>query len=175
VLQRLGSELQAGTILSHATDPVADNNGFTLQVLPPPSLKISNTVPPTLAGTAAVGSTLIATSGSWSPSWPYTYIYGWSRCSPDLVSCFSTDGPQAYTITSADVGCRIALIVAVSSGLPANQGYKGAASLHSDVVPGRDVQSAGRALFHPRPATRRVGGPVRLPPTRGLQARRRRR
>jgi hypothetical protein len=147
VLERLGSRLQAFSILTHASDPEPGNNAATLQVLPPAALKISNTEPPTLNGVAAVGETLTATSGSWSPAWPYTTIYNWSRCTPDLVACVGTDGPSAYTVTSNDVGCRISLIVEVSSGLDGNRGFKGATPLHTDPVPGGTCNPGAGPLF----------------------------
>jgi hypothetical protein len=69
--------------------------------LPPPP---TDSAPPTLSGTAQVGSSLTAAAGSWS-SFP-TFTYQWQRCtSSQATNCVNIGGATAssYTLTSADV------------------------------------------------------------------------
>jgi hypothetical protein len=109
----------------------ADVNGQLIQVFPP--TQISNTAPPTLSGTATVGSTLTAGNGQWNPAaWPYSCSYHWNRCGVSPAPCQTLDGGPTYTITSADAGCTLQVIVTASSGA----GSANAASSPTSPVPG---------------------------------------
>lgn len=85
---------------SAATDPVNSANGP------------SNTVRPTITGSATVGSSLRVTNGSWSPT-PTSYGRQWQRCDADGSSCENIDGAtgQAYGVRSADAGHRLRALV----------------------------------------------------------------
>jgi len=76
-----------------------------------------NQTPPTIAGSAVLGQTLTATSGSWSNS-PTTYTYQWQRCNADgTTGCGSISGAtgSAYTVVNADVGKTLRVIVNASN------------------------------------------------------------
>src|SRR4051794_21239691 len=61
---------------------------------------------PTISGTPAVGSTLTATSGSWSSSSTIHYTYQWRRCSSAGTGCSNIGGADSSTdqVRGADVG-----------------------------------------------------------------------
>jgi hypothetical protein len=77
---------------------------------PPPR----STAPPAISGDAAVGETLAATDGGWTPGGS-TYAYRWLRCKIGCVPIPSATGPS-YTPTAADRGSR--LVVSVTATTP---------------------------------------------------------
>jgi hypothetical protein len=90
----------------------------------------SNTVQPSVSGTAAVGETLTVSNGSWSAT--ATYARQWQRCDSSGANCLNIDGAtgQAYGVRTIDVGNRLrALVTAHSTG-----GQTTVASGTSDVV-----------------------------------------
>jgi hypothetical protein len=70
-----------------------------------------NTALPTITGTAAVGSRVTATRGTWTQK-PTSYTYGWSRCDSD-GACAGIVGATAksYVVTTADVGHTLRVTV----------------------------------------------------------------
>jgi hypothetical protein len=66
----------------------------------------SNSSPPTISGTAAVGSTVTANPGTWAGSSPITYQYQWLICGSDGGACHAIPGAtaQTYKFTSSDQG-----------------------------------------------------------------------
>lgn len=81
------------------------------QLVPP-----VNTSPPTISGTAQVGQTLSASSGSWSEN-PSGYAYQWQRCNSSGASCSAVSGAtaQAYTLSPADLNTTIRVTVTASN------------------------------------------------------------
>jgi predicted actin-binding protein len=78
----------------------------------------TNSVRPTVSGSAVVGETLRVTNGSWSPA-PSSYSRQWQRCASDVTACVNISGATGatYGVRSADVGHRLrALVTAHSSG-----------------------------------------------------------
>ena len=64
--------------------------------------------PPSIAGTASEGQTLIESHGVWSNS-PIAYTYQWEDCDLSGQSCSAISGAtgQTYTLTAADAGHTI--------------------------------------------------------------------
>jgi len=78
----------------------------------------SNTAVPTITGTAAVGSTLTASSGTWTGTGTITYKYQWQICGSTGSSCHDISGAtsQTYTPQSADQGnTAVAVVTATDS------------------------------------------------------------
>lgn len=92
-----------------------------------------NTAPPTISGSIAVGSTLTATSGTWSGN-VTKYAYAWERCDKNGNSCATISGAKksTYALTQADVGTTLRVAVTASNGA----GSTTATSVPTKVVPG---------------------------------------
>ena len=82
----------------------------------------SSSSPPTIGGTAQVGQTLTATSGSWSGTTPMTFVYQWRRC-PSGGTCSDIAGgtSQTYTAQTADVANSLRVQVTASNGVGSGQ------------------------------------------------------
>ncbi|HKU58084.1 MAG TPA: hypothetical protein VJP39_00650 [Gaiellaceae bacterium] len=109
------------TASSGATDPVNSENGPT------------NSVRPSVTGSAQIGETLTVSNGSWSTA-PASFTRQWQRCDSDGTSCLNIAGAagQSYTVRTADVGHRLrALVTAHTSA-----GQTTTASSASAVVAG---------------------------------------
>lgn len=92
----------------------------------------SNTTAPAISGSAQEGSTLTASSGSWSGTTPITFTYAWERCDSGGSSCsaISSATSQTYTVASADVGHTLRVSVTATN----STGTGNALSDASDVV-----------------------------------------
>lgn len=68
-----------------------------------------NTAEPIIAGTAKVGSTLTASTGTWTSSSNITYSYQWLRCDANGSGCSNIGGANGshYQVKNADVGHTI--------------------------------------------------------------------
>jgi hypothetical protein len=89
---------------------------------------------PRLYGNAVQGEALIADEGGWNSTDPpsLTYTYGWERCDATGGACTGVPGEtsSSYTMTLADVGHRIRLVVTAHD----STGASVAKSVPSDVV-----------------------------------------
>ena len=94
-----------------------------------------STAAPTVAGTASVGQTLTATTGSWAGA-PTSLLPQWQRCDPAGASCVEVPGATVptYLVTEADVGSALRVNVTARNSV-------GAASAAS--VPTAVVQATG--------------------------------
>lgn len=93
----------------------------------------ASTSPPTIAGTAAVGQTLTASSGSWSGTAPITYAYQWQLCNSSGGSCSSVAGASAATFVVPSSAAGYTIRVAVTASNAA--GSATASSSPTGVVP----------------------------------------
>ena len=79
-----------------------------------------STAPPTVTGTAAVGRTLTATTGTWAGA-PTTFAPQWERCDSSGASCIAI--PRAtnptYVVTDADVGSALRVSVTARNAVGA--------------------------------------------------------
>jgi len=94
-----------------------------------------NTAGPTLSGAAREGSTLTAARGSWTNN-PSTFAFKWQRCGTDGTGCVdnATENDNTYTLTSADVGRTVRVVVTAGNA----DGRDVAPSGPSDVVASRN-------------------------------------
>ena len=70
------------------------------------------TTPPAVTGSTALGSTLTASTGTWTGS-PTGYTYAWSRCDATGASCAAIGGAtaQTYVLAQPDVGTTLRVTV----------------------------------------------------------------
>jgi hypothetical protein len=117
----------------YVTAQVAGNSpiGFTIvgtiSAAPIASTKPANTVPPTVAGTAAVGWTWTVNVGTWTGSPAPTMAIHWLRCDMPINTLYSTVPPGCevipdamgltYVSTSVDAGSYLTAQVAGNSPL----------------------------------------------------------
>ena len=85
----------------------------TAAASPPPP---TNTALPIITGSAQQGSTLGASTGSWSGS-PTGFAYQWKRCDTAGANCASVGGStgQQYTLGVGDVGKRMRVTVTATN------------------------------------------------------------
>ena len=81
----------------------------------------ASTGQPQISGTTVVGSTLTATTGTWT-GFPASYDYRWTRCpasgsAADASNCAAISGAttSAYVLGSADVGKRLRVRVTAAN------------------------------------------------------------
>ncbi len=100
----------------------------------------TNTSPPTISGTAQQGQKLHADPGTWDGTAPITYAYQWQRCDAQGNNCSDISGAtsQDYTLTSADVGNTVRVVVTATN----SAGSSTAASAPSSVVAGLAAPAA---------------------------------
>lgn len=91
----------------------------------------ANDSPPTISGSAVVGQTLTATSGSWSGD-SLSFSFAWLRCDDAGASCAPISGAtgQSYQVVSADVGSTLRAQVTASN----SEGTAQAVSAQTAVV-----------------------------------------
>ena len=97
-----------------------------------------NTVLPVISGTARDGSTLTASTGSWSGTQPLSYAYRWLRCDALGESCVDVDGAtgETYTLSSADVGATMRVAVTASNAAGDSSAVSDATGIVTETAPG---------------------------------------
>ena len=103
----------------------------------------SNTAAPTVSGTAQEGQTLTASTGTWNSSSATTYTYQWQRCNSTGAACANISGAtsQTYTVSSADVGNRVRVLVTAKN----TDGSTSAPSATTGVVTAKSTQGTSTA------------------------------
>ena len=100
--------------------------------------KPANSTPPTTSGSALVGSTLTAATGTWVGDQPITYSYKWLRCDSDGNACKATGKTaKTYKVIQEDVGRRLRVQVVAKNSRGSSDAY----STATDIVP--DTGSGG--------------------------------
>ncbi|MGH6936455.1 MAG: hypothetical protein ACRED2_09800, partial [Methylocella sp.] len=124
-LQIVGTSLQVGPTpsdtpgtvtfnlvesLTGATNTPNQTNGFSVSALVAVPV---NTVVPTIAGTAQVGQTLTATTGTWTNN-PASFAYQWNRAGTPIGGATAS----TYVPVAADVGkaLTVSVVATNSSG-----------------------------------------------------------
>jgi Polysaccharide lyase len=98
-----------------------------------PVLAPVNSSLPTISGTTQVGSTLTASTGTWTSSVSMTYAYQWKRCDTSGNNCGSISGAvgQTYTLASADAGATIRVTVTATNSTGSAAGTSAATAVIS--------------------------------------------
>src|SRR6266511_3913907 len=90
------------------------------------------TAPPLIGGSAQVGSTLVATTGSWRGDTPIRFALQWRRCTKAGDGCgnIKRSEEETYTLRNADAGHRLRVVVTATNAA----GSSSAPSAATDVV-----------------------------------------
>ena len=136
------STLLAATLASLATVlALPAGGGAVVQERP------SNTVEPRISGTASVGSTLNATSGSWTSS-PTSFAYQWVRCprsggQANGADCAAIGGAttSSYVVAAGDVDRRLRVRVTASNADGSTTVASNATAVISNPDAGRPVSA----------------------------------
>jgi hypothetical protein len=77
----------------------------------------TNTLLPTISGTAASGFTLSASTGSWTGVEPMTYAYQWQRCDGSASACvpITQATSSSYVASAADLGATLSVVVTATN------------------------------------------------------------
>lgn len=93
--------------------------GARTPIATPPNAP-SVTISPTISGTAQAGNTLKATTGTWSGSPKFSYV--WQECTASCRIAQHGTG-STYALTSADVGSKIRVAVEGSNEIGGTTAY----------------------------------------------------
>ncbi len=100
----------------------ATNAGGTTAAQSAPTGTVSaappvNTVLPVISGTLEDGSTLSASTGSWTGTAPISYAYQWQRCDSGGTGCADVGGATSSTflLGQADIGHAMRVVVTASN------------------------------------------------------------
>ena len=136
----MASILLAAALASLATVLALPSGGSAVTQARP-----DNTVEPRISGSATVGSTLTATSGSWTNS-PTSFSYQWVRCPrsgglPTGADCAAIGGAttSSYVVSTADVNRRLRVRVTASNADGSSTAASNATALISNPESGRPV------------------------------------
>ena len=117
------STSQVGSLLRAtvtATNSLGNNSAFsnlTTVVIAKATAPINTSLPDRSPGTASVGQTLQATTGTWTGVATNGFGYQWSRCNADGTTCASISGAtgQSYGVGQADLGLSLRVTVTATN------------------------------------------------------------
>ena len=100
----------------------------------------TSTAPPSITGSATVGSTLTATTGSWTGD-PTSFAYQWLRCDAAGENCgaLQSDTSKTYKVASDDAGATLRVRVTAKNA-------DGTASATSTQTPVVSTGTGGSAI-----------------------------
>jgi fibronectin-binding autotransporter adhesin len=86
---------------------------------------------PAISGSAAEGSTLTVSSGSWSGDAPITFGFQWLLCDSSGTNCANIAGAtgQTYTVVSSEVGSTLRAAVTATNAAGASTALTGPTSV----------------------------------------------
>jgi len=104
----IGATIRVVVTGTNTAGNAAATSTQTTTVAPAP-VAPSNTVLPTISGTAVVGQTLTANAGTWSANPAPTLTHQWQRCDAAGSNCADISGATAttYVLASGDAGATI--------------------------------------------------------------------
>jgi hypothetical protein len=97
----------------------------------------ANSAAPAISGSNRQGSTLTASTGSWSGTPPISFSFQWQRCGTGGGACTGIGGAtsQAYTLAAADVGRTIRVRVTARNDVGRASAVSGATAVVAAPAP----------------------------------------
>ncbi len=87
-------------------------------------------VPPSIAGSAAIGQTLKATAGTWTGAAPLRFSFRWRRCDPTGGACTDTRGADSsHRVSDADAGHVLRVLVTATNAAGTSASLSGPSPL----------------------------------------------
>jgi hypothetical protein len=128
-----------------ASNDAGASNPATSAASPVVQVPPHSTVAPQISGTATAGSTLTATKGTWTGTGPLAYAYQWQRCDASGTGCVDIAGAtgQTYTLTGADVGHAIVVVVTATNAVGQDSASSTPSDATTSVVGGGGASSDG--------------------------------
>lgn len=109
----VGHTLRVVVTASNAAGSTKATSAATTMVLP---IAPSNTVPPSVSGSAEEGQKLSASTGAWSGS-PTSFAYQWQDCNTSGGACANVSGATSasYKLAASDVGHTLRVVVTATN------------------------------------------------------------
>jgi hypothetical protein len=109
-------------------------------VVTAPQSAPSNTVLPSVSGSAEEGQTLSASTGTWTES-PTSFSYQWEDCNTSGGSCSSISGANAssYKLVASDLGHTLRIVVTASNASGSTPATSTATSTVVSLSPGTQI------------------------------------
>jgi hypothetical protein len=149
----VGYTLQVAVTASNKNGSAVATSAATAVVAPAPApaptVAPASTGLPVVSGSALVGQSLSASTGSWSGS-PTSYAYQWQRCNSSGGACANVSGATtaSYALSSSDLGFTLRDAVTASN----SGGSATALSAPTAVVAAASVSTTLPASFFSGPA-----------------------
>src|SRR5947207_6873638 len=108
--------LRVAVTASNSAGSATASSAATAVVQQTPASPPVNTALPVVSGTAQVGQTLTASTGSWGGTQPLSYAYQWQRCDSG-ATCGAIVGAtgSSYLVAGGDAGMTLRVAVTASN------------------------------------------------------------
>jgi len=112
----VGSTIRVAVTASNAQGSGSASSTATATVAAAPPAAPTNTLVPSVSGSATEGETLTASNGTWTGS-PTSYTYQWQDCDAQGEGCLEVSGATgtSYTLATSDVGHTIRVLVTAAN------------------------------------------------------------
>ncbi len=119
----VGSTIRVRVTATNSSGQASASSDATSAVVSTAGPSPVNTSIPTIGGTAAFGSTLTASAGTWTGTPAPTYTYQWEQCDASGESCSAIPGAtsSSYTVQAGDVGATLDVIVTATNSSGSGQ------------------------------------------------------
>lgn len=142
----VGKTIDIVVTATNAAGSASATSAQTATVQTAPMAPPINMALPAITGTAQVGSTLTASSGSWANS-PASYAYQWQDCATS-ISCTSITGAtsSSYTLQPSDVGKTMDVVVTATNA--GGSGFVTSLQTQTIPAPASGTLGSGQVFAH---------------------------
>jgi hypothetical protein len=145
----VGGSIRVTVTASNSIGSASASSAATAAVTsasPPPTAPSATTLP-SIGGTAAVGQTLSASTGTWVGTTPMSYAYQWQQCNSTGGNCspIANATSPSYAIVSTLAGSTVRVSVTASNSVAsatASSGATGAVASSPSGAPSFESQTA---------------------------------